>query len=107
MATGASCQQTDYSILTLAQLYFFIDEAQPVSQFYTDFSWIVTDTITIEGSKISKMEIRKYAMVSYTLLNRGYRIVAECVSDNVAVLLCEGENTDAGNQKVNAYWKDL
>ena len=103
MAAGASCQQTatssEYSILTLAQLYFAIDEAQPVSQLYTNLSWTTTDTITFEGSKISKMETRKYAVVSSMLLNRAYRIVAERLSDNSEVLLCEGENTDAGKQK--------
>jgi len=39
--------------------------------------------------------------------NRGYRILAEHKSDNAIVLLCEGDNSDAGRHKVDSYCKDI
>ena len=103
-------QQPDpsqYSILTLAQLYYAIDEAPPVSTFYTNFSWTEVDTLSIDGAKLMKVETRKIAIVSATFLQRGYRILAERKSDNAIVLLCEGDNSDAGKRKVDSYWRDI
>ena len=105
-----SDQQTDasqYTILTLAQLYYVIDEAPPVSSFYTNFSWSEVDSLSIDGAKLTKVETRKVAFVSSIFLHRGYRVLAERKSDNAVVLLCEGDNSDAGKQKVDLYWKDI
>ena len=33
--------------------------------------------------------------------------MAERQSDQTHVLLCEGENTDTGKQKVEKYWQDI
>lgn len=98
---------SQYTILTLSQLYFVIDEAPPVNTFYTNFSWYEVDTVSIEGAKLAKLETRKIAFVSSNLLKRGYRITAERKSDNAIVLLCEGDNSDAGKQKVDLYWRDI
>ena len=110
MASSSSEQQSDpsqYNILTLAQIYYAIDEAPPVSSFYTNFSWSVADTLSIDGAKLTKVETRMIAIVSSTVLHRGYRILAERKSDNTTVLLCEGDNSNAGKQKVDLYWKDI
>ena len=105
-----SDQQTDpsqYTILTLAQLHYVIDEATPVSSFYTNFSWSEVDSLSIDGAKLTKVETRKMAFISSTFLHRGYRVLAERKSDNAIVLLCEGDNSNAGKQKVDLYWKDI
>lgn len=108
---GASSKQqpdcSQYTILTLAQLYFVIDEAPVVSSFYTNFSWQEVDTISIDGAKLTKVETKKVAFISSTIFNRGYRILAERKSDNATVLLCEGDNSDTGKRKVDLYWKNI
>lgn len=99
---------SEYFIQTLAQLYFVIDEAPAVSQFYTNFSWSVVDTVAVDGNtKVLKMETKGMAFVSSKILKRGYRIVAELESSHKVVLLCEGENSEAGKQKVETYWRDI
>jgi len=100
-------QSGEYAIRTLAQLYYVIENATPVSQIYTNFSWNVVDTVSIDGAKIMKAETKWIAVVSSQLLNMGYRILAERESDQSVVLLCEGENSSIGKLKVNMYWNDL
>ena len=95
----------DYAIQTLAQLYYAIDHAPVVSEVYKNFSWSTLDSVAIDGAKIIKTETKWMAFVSSQFLNRGYRILAERKSDHV--LLCEGENTHAGKQKVDKYWQDI
>ncbi|XP_065898864.1 uncharacterized protein [Dysidea avara] len=112
MATASDPQLdnsfSEYSIQTLAQLYFAIDEAPPVNQFYTNFSWNVVDTVAVDGNtKVIKMETKGMAVVSSKFFKRGYRVVAERESNHKVVLLCEGENSRAGKQKIEAYWGDI
>ena len=97
----------DYAVQTLAQLYYAIDNAPPVSEFFKIFSWNMLDSITIDGARIFKAETKWMAFVSSQILNQGYRILVEHQSDQTSVLLCEGENTDTGKQKVEKYWKDI
>ena len=80
----------DYAIRTLAQLYYAIDNAPLVSNYYNNFSWNMLDSVTIDGAKIFKAETKWIAFVSSQILNRGYRILAEPQSDQTHVLLCEG-----------------
>ena len=101
-------QQADssshYTILTLAQLYYVIDEAPKVNQLPTNMLWKETDSFSIEGAKISRMET---TWLPSKILNSKYRILAERASDKALVLLCEGENSITGRQKVDGYWKDI
>ena len=97
----------DYAVQTLAQLYYAIDNAEPVSEFIKDLSWNTLDSVTIDGAKIIKAETKWIAIISSQILNRGYRILAERQSDKTYVLLCEGENTNDGKQKVEKYWQDI
>ena len=105
---GAYDQQADspshYAILTLAQLYYVIDEAPPVNQLPTNMFWKETDSFSIEGVKIFRMET---AWLTSKILHSKYRILAERGSDKALVLLCEGENSITGRQKVDGYWKDI
>jgi len=106
----SSNQQPDcsqYTVLTLAQLYFVIDKAPVVSSLYTNFSWKEVDTLSIYGAKLIKVETKNWAFISSKFYNRGYRILAERKSDNATVLLCEGDNSYAGRDKVDSYWKDI
>ena len=106
-----SDQQPDspsqYTILTLAQLYYAIDEASTVSQVHTHWFWNEIDSISIEGAKIFRVETTWIAFVTSKIRNIKYRILAERESDNALVLLCEGENSITGKQKVELYWKDI
>ena len=97
----------DYAVQTLAQLYYAIDKAPPVNEYYNKLSWNMLDSVTIDGAKIFKAETKLIAFVSSQFLNRGYRILAERQSDQTRVLLCEGENTNTGKQKVEKYWEDI
>ena len=97
----------DYAVQTLAQLYYIIDHAPEINEFYKNFSWNVIDTVTIDGAKIIKIETKWIAFVSSQFLNRGYRILAERESNQCFVLLCEGENTSMGKQKVEKFWQGI
>lgn len=101
---SADSSSSQYTILTLAQLYYVIDEAPKVSQVHTNVFWTETDSLSIEGAKIETTWI---AVITNKILNRKYRVLAERASDEALVLLCEGENSIAGKQKVNVYWKDI
>ena len=73
----SSDQQSDspssqYTILTLAQLYYVIDEAPKVSQAHTNVFWTETDSLSIEGAKISKVETTWFAVITNKILNRKY-----------------------------------
>jgi len=101
-------QSGEFTIITLPQLYFVIDNAPPVSQIYTKFSWNVTDTISIDSNtKVMKAETKWTAIISSQLFNMGYRILAERESDQSFVLLCEGENSSIGKLKVDTYWNSI
>ncbi|XP_065917407.1 uncharacterized protein [Dysidea avara] len=94
----------EYSIQTLSQLHFAINNSPQASQSYT---WSVVDTVLIDRAKIFKMEAKWFAVFSTVVLNKGYRILAERKSDQSVVLLCEGENSPIGKQKVDKYWNDI
>ena len=49
---------------TLAQMYYAIDNAPPVSEFFKIFSWNMLDSVTIDGAKIFKAETEWMAFVS-------------------------------------------
>lgn len=103
----AADSSSRYTILTLAQLYYVIDEAPTVSQLHTSTFWNETDSVSIEGAKIFKVETSWIAVITSKILNKKYRVLAERASDKAVVLLCEGENSSAGKQKVDTYWKDV
>ena len=102
-----SDSSSQYTILTLAQLYYVIDEAPKVNQAHTNVFWTETDSLSIEGAKILKVETTWIAVITTKILNRKYRVLAERASDKALVLLCEGENSIAGKRKVDVYWRDI
>ena len=73
-------------VLALAQLYYTIDNTEPVSEFIKDLSWNMLDSVTFDGAKIIKAETKWIAFVSSQIFNRGYGILAN--TSQIRLMFC-------------------
>ena len=108
--SAAHVKFSEYSICTLPQLHYFVEHESHslTGKFYTNFSWKVIKSVETDGVKFMLVETKSWAFVSYLILNRGYRILADrqCTPyTDQLIILCEEENCASGKQNALQQWE--
>jgi len=78
----------EYTIQSLPQLHYVIERSPHISKIFSDHFWNEIDApLAFDGIKISVVETSIFAVVSNLILNRGYRVIAECQSTSTLLVL--------------------